>query len=78
MFQASPAHLQGVHSCIKQFLNLFIYLQYCEYIQTNWLYKSIYYESHIDEFKTHLLLTGDDKKVKQLFYAVVGCLTVGR
>jgi len=38
--------------------------------------KSIYYKSHIYEFATVLLHTGDDEKVKRLFYATVHSLVM--
>ena len=42
------------------------------------VYKSIYYISHIDEFTTELLHTGDDKKVKRLLYTTVHYLMMGQ
>ena len=38
------------------------------------LHISIWYKSHIDEFATVLLHPGDDKEVKQLFYAILHAL----
>ena len=35
------------------------------------VHKAIYYISHIDEFMTVLLHTGDGKMIKRLFYASV-------
>jgi len=35
------------------------------------VHKSIFCKSHIDKFTAVLLRTGDDEKVKQLFYATV-------
>lgn len=41
------------------------------------MHKSIYYKLHTDGFATALAHTGDDKKVKSLFYATVHCLMMG-
>ena len=38
------------------------------------MHKSIYYKLHNDGFTTALVHTGDDRKVKRLFYATVHCL----
>ena len=40
--------------------------------------KYIYSKSHINEFKTVLLRTAEDKTVKRLFYAAVRSLMLGR
>jgi hypothetical protein len=42
------------------------------------MYISVYCKPYNDEFTTFWLHTGDDKKVKQLFYAPVHCLVMGQ
>jgi hypothetical protein len=42
------------------------------------VHKSIFYKSHVDEFAIVLLLPGDDKEVKKLFYASLYYLMMGR
>jgi len=42
------------------------------------VHKAIYNKSHINEFTTVLLRTGDDKMVKRLFYTAVRPLMMGR
>jgi len=40
------------------------------------VHKSIYYKSDIYEFATVVLHTGDDKRVKRLFYATAHSLMI--
>ena len=42
------------------------------------VHRSIYYKSHTDKFMAVLLHTGDDKKVKYLYYAILHSQMMGQ
>jgi hypothetical protein len=61
--------------CCDTLIGRWISAQYLEQpVAQVTVHKSVYYKLLIDKCTTVLLHTGDDKKVKQLFYATVHSL----